>query len=84
MTGSNIDSRICNRCSSYTEVGSGDEKEHDQMKAMQLLKVWAAGNAVISAPTLWQYEVKELPWQGGGGRGKTEKMDLCYTSKFEP
>jgi predicted nucleic acid-binding protein len=35
----------------------GDEKEPDQMKAMQLLSAWAAGSVAISAPILWQYEV---------------------------
>ena len=35
----------------------GDEKEPDQMKAMQLLNAWAAGSVAISAPILWQYEV---------------------------
>ena len=35
----------------------GDEKEPDQMKAMQLLSAWAVGSVAISAPILWQYEV---------------------------
>ncbi|OPY79872.1 MAG: PIN domain protein [Syntrophorhabdus sp. PtaU1.Bin153] len=53
----------------------GDEKEPDQIKAMQLLNAWTTGDAAISAPTLWQYEVgnflgREVPEEA------KEKMDL--------
>jgi len=59
----------------------GDEKEHDQMKAMQLLKVWAAGNAAISAPTLWQYEVGNFLGREVAEEA-TEKMDLLLHLKI--
>jgi predicted nucleic acid-binding protein len=35
----------------------GDEKEPDHEKAMGLLNAWGEGDAYISAPKLWQYEV---------------------------
>lgn len=59
----------------------GDEKEPDQIKAMQLLNAWAAGDAAISAPTLWQYEVgnflgREVPEEA------KEKMGLLLDLKI--
>lgn len=53
----------------------GDEREPDQEKARNLLNEWVEGNAEISAPTLWQYEVgnflgREVPEEA------TEKMNL--------
>ena len=58
----------------------GDEKEPDQIKAVQLLNVWAEDNAVISAPALWQCEVgnflgREVPEEA------MEKMDLLLSLK---
>ena len=35
----------------------GDEREPDHDIAMNLLNFWTEGNAEISSPVLWQYEV---------------------------
>ena len=35
----------------------GDEREKDQREALKLLQNWVNGQASVSAPPLWQYEV---------------------------
>jgi len=35
----------------------GDEREEDQERAFKLLQEWVHGQAEVSAPHLWQYEV---------------------------
>ena len=44
----------------------GDEREKDQREALKLLQNWVNGQATVSAPPLWQYEVgnflgREIP-----------------------
>lgn len=52
----------------------GDEQESDHEKAMNLLNIWIEGEAELSAPTLWQYEVgnflgRDLPREAADKMG---------------
>jgi predicted nucleic acid-binding protein len=61
---------------------SGDEKESDHEKAISLLNAWCEGDADISAPILWQFEVGNFL----GRRLKEEaskKMDILLNLKIK-
>jgi predicted nucleic acid-binding protein len=53
----------------------GDEKEPDHEKAMGLLNAWGEGDADISAPKLWQYEVGNFLGRSIEEEA-SEKMDI--------
>ena len=53
----------------------GDEREPDHEKATALLHAWIEGDAELSAPSLWQYEVGNFLGRNLQEEA-VEKMDL--------